>query len=155
MKWKVPHVSKVYEALGCLADNRLRIENGEVKVYSSSGNKFYNINYSEKENAIMCNDNNSYFNGSLGYPSIAYLMHIGKIKFNSKFSEALKGIKWKDLNQKFKNNFDLTIEHIKNGLLLKGMNLKELDAEINSVFDQIKKLDINLLGEKTKPPKGY
>ena len=154
MKWQTPPIIKIYEALGCLADERIE-ENGQIKVYSSSRNKFYIVQYSAKDRAIMTNDNGSYWKGYLGYPAIAYLMKIGQIKYDEKFSKALKGIKWKDLNQKFKNDFDKTIEHIRKGLLLQGINLKEFDEEINNILEQIKKLDLNLLGNKVKPPQGY
>lgn len=155
MKWKIPEPIKIYEALGTLADDRIKKESNEIHCYSSSGNKFYTIKYSEPENAIMSNDNGSYYKGYLGYPAIAYLMKIGKIKYNDKFAQALKGIKWKDLNQKHKNDFDKTIEHINNSLLLQGINLKEFQAEIQNILTQIKNLNPNHLGQKTIPPKGY
>jgi hypothetical protein len=155
MKWKIPPKIKIYEALGCLADRRIKKENNEIHIYSSSKNKFYTIQYSEKQNAIMSNDNGSYWIGYLGYPSIAYLMHIGKIKSSDKFLPSLKNIKWKDINQKFKNDFSKTEELIRNSIALQGINLKEIDEEINYILSQIKKLNLNLLGQKTKPPKGY
>jgi hypothetical protein len=155
MKWKTPPTIKIYEALGCIADERITKENNEIHVYSSSKNKFYTIQYSEKENAIMSNDNGSYWIGYLGYPSIAYLMHIKKIQYNENFTNPLKGIKWKDINQKFKNDFLKTEKHVRNSILLQGINLKEFDNEIKNIMNQIKKLDLNLLGQKTKPPKGY
>jgi len=156
MKWQIPQKTKIYEALGTLADNRLEITSpNSAKVFSSSGNKFYTITYSQIDNAIMSNDNGSYWKGYLGYPSIAYLMKIGKIKYNEKFSRLLKGIKWKDLNQKNKNDFEKTVQQVKNDLLLQGINIKELETQVDSIHNQIKSLDLNLLGQKTKPPKGY
>jgi len=95
MKWKTPPIIKIYEALGCIADERIIEENNEIHIYSSSKNKFYIIKYSEKENAIMSNDNGSYWKGYLGYPAIAYLMFIRKIKYQEKISKALKGINGK------------------------------------------------------------
>ncbi len=155
MKWKTPPIIKIYEALGCIADERIIEENNEIHIYSSSKNKFYIIKYSEKENAIMSNDNGSYWKGYLGYPAIAYLMFIRKIKYQEKISKALKGIKWKDINQRFKNDFSKTEKYIRSSLLLQGINLKELDTELDKIMKQIKKLNLNILGTKTKPPKGY
>ncbi|MFH1452082.1 MAG: hypothetical protein ABIF88_02835 [archaeon] len=155
MKWKIPPKIKIYEALGCLADNRIKEEKNEIRIYSSSLNKFYIIKYSESENAIMTNDNGSYWKGYLGYPGITYLMKIGKIKYAEKFSQALKGIKWKDINQKFKNDFDKTIEYLHKSLVLQGINLKEFGEEIDNILKQIELLNLNLLGNKILPPKGY
>lgn len=103
----------------------------------------------------MANDNGSYWKGYLGYPAIAYLMKIEKITYNEKISKALKGIKWKDINQKFKNNFRKTTSHINKSLILQGISPKELEKELNNIINQIKKLNLNLLGKKTVPPKGY
>jgi hypothetical protein len=155
MKWKIPEPIKIYEALGCLADNRIKNENNEIHCYSSSGNKFYTIKYSEQENAIISNDNGSYWKSYLGYPSIAYLMKINKIKYNNKFAQALKGIKWKDVNQQNKNDFDKTIKHVNNSLLLQGINLKRFKEEIQNILSQIENLNLNYLNKKMIPPKGY
>ena len=107
MEWKVsPKRKHVYEALGCIGDKRIGLDLADgAKVYSSSGNKFYTVNYSSKDNSIMCNDNTSYWTDTLSYPSIALLMIKGIISHNSVFAEWLKGIKWKDINQKFKNDY--------------------------------------------------
>ena len=156
MKWLIPPKIKIYEALGCLGDERIKEENAEIHVYSSSGNKFYIVKYfAEGENSIMANDNGSYWKGYLGYPSIVYLMKIGKIKFDEKFAEALRGIKWKDINQKLKNDFEKTEELIRKELVLKGVNMKEFDEELGNIMEQIKKLDLNLLGGKIRSPSGY
>jgi len=154
MKWKIPPKIKISEALGSIADGRIEIEGNNGKVYSSSRGKFYSIEYDGK-NKIMCNDNGSYWVGYLGYPAIAFLMVIGKIKYNSKFAEALKDIKWKDVNVKFKNDFDKTEEYVLQLVKERGFDILELQMEVDRIFEEIKKLDLELLGEKTKPPTGY
>jgi len=155
MKWKIPPKIKIYEALWTIADDRIEIIDDEIRIYSSSRNKFYNIWYDDKENAIMTNDNGSFWQSYLGYPSIAYLMYIGKISYNMRFAEALKWIAWKDINQKFKNNWEKTEELVNNIISQKGLSLSEFLGEIENIMQQIQKLDMNLLGKKKKPPKGY
>ncbi len=66
MYWKIPPKIKIYEALGCLADGRLKKVDGKVQVYSSSGQKFYTVTFDEKKKAIMTNDNGSYWIGYWG-----------------------------------------------------------------------------------------
>src|SRR3990167_10799320 len=100
MKWKLPKTIKVYEALGALADGRVEATGDTGKVYSSSRKKFYDVSYDPINQAIMSNDNASYWQGYLGYPAIAYLMKIGQLPFNQKFADGLKGIAWKDINSK-------------------------------------------------------
>ncbi len=155
MKWKIPPKIKIYEALWTIADNRIELIDNEIRVYSSSRNKYYNIRYDEKENAIMANDNGSFWQWYLGYPSIAYLMYIGKISYDNKFAQALKGIDWKDINQKFKNNWEKTEELVNSIIEEKGLVLSEFLEEIDNIQKQIIDLDINKLGKRKKPPKWY
>ena len=155
MRWKLPPKIKIYEALGCLADNRLEVTDSEIKVFSSSRNKHYTVKFDEKENAIMANDNGSYWVGYLGYPSIAYLMKIGKLPFNEEYSQALKNIAWKDINVKNKNNFEKSQSEIDFILEGKGINLKKFQAFVDSTFEAISMNGFALLNNKHLPPQGY
>ncbi len=153
MKWKSPPQIKIYEALGCIADNRVEVQNNSAKVYSSSRNKFYDVSYDPKIKAIMANDNGSYWKEYLGYPSIAFLMKISALSYDKKISFLLRGVPWKDINQKFKNDFEKTLEHI---LSSKSEKEKQLISNfVDKVYEEIKILDLSLLGKKTAPPDGY
>lgn len=155
MKWKLPPKIKIYEALGAIADGRLEIEGNEGKAYSSSRGKFYTISYDPEKGAIMVNDNASFYRGYLGYPAIAFLMQKGVIKFNPVYAEALKGIAWKDINTKFKNDFDKTGEYVYGLLKEKGISVEEFLREVENIYGQLEKLNPSLLGPKVKPPEGY
>src|SRR5512140_2716320 len=111
-KWKRPPIAKIYEALGAVADGRIEVSGDSAKVFSSSGNKSYIITYDPAAGAIMANDNASFWKGYLGYPAIAYLMKVGAVSFDQKTAESLKSIAWKDINQRFKNDFDKALEYI-------------------------------------------
>ncbi len=153
MKWKHPSRTKIYEALGAVADGRVILNGNEAKVYSSSKNKYYNVTFDPSSSRIMCNDNSSYWKGELGYPSIAYLMLIGKLSIDIKVAEILKDIPWKDINQKFKNNFDEALEYI---LKKKSVSEREILKQIVEKIDgEIRNMDLELLGEKVLPPSGY
>jgi hypothetical protein len=153
MKWKNPPIIKIYEALGAIADNRIEISGNIAKVYSSSGNKFYDVAYDADKKVIMANDNGSYWKGYLGYPSIAFLLKIGLLEFKPELAGLLKEIKWKDINQKFNNDFDKTFKYIESLLDVKARN--NLADYVKSIDEKISELNLNLLGEKTIPPKGY
>lgn len=153
MKWKQPPIIKIYEALGAIADGRVKISSNTAQVYSSTGNKFYDVTYEPETNSIMANDNASYWKGYLGYPAIAYLMKIGVLEYQPELGKPLKGVAWKDLNQKFKNDFDKTTEHI--FASLEPDQVRNLKEHAEKVSSRIKELDLNLLGEKIKPPEGY
>lgn len=155
MKWRIPPDIKVYEALGCLADGRLREEKGEIRVYSSSGNKFYIVSYDAKQNAIMTNDNGTYWKGYMGYPAIAFLMSIGKIQFQEKHSVALKDIPWKDVNTKNKNDFEKTKKDVHKIVVERGFDLNEFKSDVKNIMQQIVDLGMEKLGKRMRPPNGY
>lgn len=153
MKWKHPPIIKIYEALGAVADGRINVDGHSAKVYSSSGNKFYEVSYDPEASSIMANDNGSYWQGYLGYPSVAFLMKKGAISYNDRMGELLKGVAWKDINQKFKNDFDKTLEFILTAKTIKEK--EELRKFTEKVMEEIVGLSLSLLGPKIKPPKGY
>lgn len=152
-KWKVPPVIKIYEALGAIGDERIIVEEDKAEVYSSEGNKKYDVVYSENDNAIMANDNGSYWVGYLGYPSIAYLLLVGKLGLNAEYAEALKGVEWKKINTANKNDFDKTQHEVDQMLENRGINLDEFYLYLAEVNSQIAKLDLDMLGGKVKPPR--
>jgi hypothetical protein len=155
MKWKLPHRTKVYEALGTIADGRLEVQDDSAKCYSSSREKHYDVKYDEKSNAIMSNDNAAYWQGTLGYPSIAFLMLKGKLKYDDQYSGVLKGIRWKDINTKFKNDFAKTEEYILDLIGKKGIDRNILMRYVDDVMEQIKNLNLEKYGPRTRPPQGY
>jgi hypothetical protein len=151
--WKLPSQTKMYEALGAVADGRIEVSGNAGKCYSSSGNKFYNITFDPNSNAIMSNDNTSYWTGELGYPAVAYLLSIGVLEYKPDLGELLKGIAWKDINQKYKNDFKAALVYILKDLTMK--NRKELHEYTSSLVESIKNLDLQQLGEQVVPPEGY
>ncbi len=153
MKWKKPPRIKIYEALGSVADKRIEILGNTAKVYSSSGNKFYEVSFDGERNAIMANDNGSYWHGYLGYPAIAFLFKVGLLELKPDIANLLAGIKWKDLNQKFKNDFDKTLEYIGESFDAAEKNI--ILSYVEEIEQKIVELDLNLLGDKTMPPRGY
>lgn len=153
MKWKESPIIKIYEALGAVADGRIEVDGNTAKVYSSSRNKFYVVTYDPAAQAIMTNDNGSYWKGYLGYPAIAFLLKVGVLPYESRFGNLLKDILWKDLNHKFKNYFDKTLAHILESV--PTTERAELDLYISSLQIKIRELDLSLLGDKVLPPEGY
>ncbi|PIR41164.1 MAG: hypothetical protein COV31_02010 [Candidatus Yanofskybacteria bacterium CG10_big_fil_rev_8_21_14_0_10_46_23] len=153
MKWGHPPIIKIYEALGAIADGRIKVSGDTAKVYSSSGNKFYTVTYNPEKRAIMANDNGSYWKGYLGYPAIAFLFEIEALGFKQDMADLLKGLKWKDLNQRFKNDFDKTLTFIEESL--SPNNKMALSAYAHRIEEDIKNLGLKLLGAKIAPPNGY
>jgi hypothetical protein len=155
MKWIIPDVIKIYEALGTIADGRIEVDGDSAKVYSSSGGKFYTITYDGSKNAIMSNDNAAYWRGYLGYPAITFLLKTGKIDYDPRYADMLKGIAWKDINVKFKNDFDKTVVYVREMLSKNGTDMNGFDSEVERIRARLKELDLDMLGPRAKPPAGY
>ena len=155
---KIPPKIKIYEALWAIADNRLEISWllwNEGICYSSSWNKHYLIVYDESTNAIMANDNGSYWKWYLGYPAIAFLMKKWVIAYNTLYSDALQGIAWKDINQTFVNDFDKTTAYVLDVLINKGIDKEAFLQDIDMIYFRIIQLNLHILWSKIKPPIGY
>jgi len=156
MQWKRPPLNKVYEALGAIGDDRIKVDGNIAKVYSSSGNKFYDVTYDPDKKAITANDNASFWVGYLGYPSIAFLLASQAVPSDPKLADYLKGFAWKDINQKFKNNFDKTDAYIDEQIVAKHqLDIDEFHQQLGDILDQIMKLGLDKLGATKKPPSGY
>jgi hypothetical protein len=149
--WKSPPIIKVYEALGAVADKRIEVTGNTAKCFSSSGNKHYDVMYDPEQNAIMTNDNGTYWQGYVGYPAIAFLLSIGMLPYREELGSLLKGIAWKDVNQNFNNDFDKALESI----LEKIERREELEAYAQSLLSQLDALKLEQLGKRVKPPSGY
>lgn len=155
MKWKIPPRIKVYEALGAIADERIVVEDNTAKVYSSSRGKYYTVEYNPEERAIMTNDNGSYWVGYLGYPAISFLMLKKLLPYNETYAHVLRDIAWKDINVKFKNDFSKTEKLLEDIFTQKNIDVEEVHIYTQQILDEIKKLNLNLLGQKKKPPQAY
>ncbi len=101
---------KVYEALGALGDNRVslhkkgRVINGHV--VSSDGSRVYRVLVEQKSDVVFyaySNDNGTIYRRYIGYPILSVLMYYNILPFDWSLAKILKGIKWKELNEKFKN----------------------------------------------------
>ena len=146
---------KLYEALGTLADARIEVHGNSAKVYSSSGNKYYEVEYDPINGAITANDNGSYWVGYLGYPSIAFLLATGVIHYAPELAQQLKGFAWKDINQKFKNNFDQTQEYVDAQVTARGGDVKQFHQALGKVLEQVNAMKLSKLPTTKQPPKGY
>lgn len=156
MYWNGPPIIKVYEALGCLADGRISLNGeNEAQVSSSSGNKKYIVKYDPYKNSIIANDNGSYWQGYLGYPSIAFLMVKGVISFDKNLSQSLGGIAWKAVNTKFKNDFAETENYVLDLLSRKKLSPTSVQEKIKIILNEVNVLKLGILEPKIKPPTGY
>jgi len=155
MKWKIPPIIKIYEAFGAIADGRVKIDGNKAIVKSSSGNKDYSVVFDSDKNAISANDNGSYWQGYLGYPSIAYLIETSVIKCKLDIVNVFMGIAWKDVNTTLKNDYEKVIDSVFTKISSECGTEMVANAkhEAELVLSQIKSLELNKIKTGIKPPK--
>ena len=138
-EWKLPPEIKVLEALGAIGDGRIKVEENTATVVSSDGTRTYTVRYDEEKNLIGSTDNGSVFRGYYGYPIIAFLMIKGVLPFRRDLAEALKGIPWREWNEKYKRYWlveKIVMERLKD----KGFDEKEVKQYIKEVLHRLKEL---------------
>ena len=153
--WKRPPIIKLYEALGALGDGRLEMHGDSAKVWSSSRDKAYDVLYDPTANAIMANDNGSYWQGYLGYPALSYLLARGVLAFDSRLSEYLSGFAWKEINTRFKNDWDQAERYVRSEMTGKypDLDLDWFDNQLARLMRELMALGLSKLGPRLKPPK--
>ena len=137
--WRLPPRIKVLEALGCLADGRVQVVGDrEARVVGSDGTRVYRVVW-DGGLGITSNDNGSVYKGYLGYPAIAFLMLKGVLPYDEKLAEALKGIPWRELNERFRS-YAATESYVRELLASKGISWAYVEAFIDKVLEEIKRL---------------
>lgn len=112
-RWNMPPIAKVYEALSAVADERVKLTSDTTaEVLSSERDKAYTVKWEAGGPAITSNDNATRWQGYTGYPIIAVLLQTGRISYDARTAEALKGVPWHRLNEQFKRDYDAAIEQV-------------------------------------------
>jgi len=136
---------KVLEALGCIADGRIKVINENyVKVTSSLGDKTYNVYVDLNRGVAYSDDNGTKYRNYIGYPIIALLMIKGVLPYDKRISEALKGIPWKILNEKYKK-YALVEREVLKIARSKGVSSSELMSFVKKVMNKISELKLEKL----------
>lgn len=151
-EWKLPPIVKVYEALGAVGDGRVRIvDETHAIVTSSTGKKNYNVETSLDGREISSNDNASYWQEYLGYPGIAVLIARGHYRPPANVIDALAGIAWKELNTRFRNNYEKTIAEVEKQVEENGHDPDAVRSEAEALLEFLKTLKPKR-GIRRRPP---
>jgi hypothetical protein len=149
----MPPAIKVYEALGAVVDGRVEVLENKGLVFSSTRNKQYEVIFDLKAKKINSNDNGSFWHGYLGYPAIACLMRIGVVSYSEELALLLQNIPWKDLNERFDNDYNKTIKLIFSDLS-SGQQMRLVEfAKI--VHQQLFRLQLETFESSVNPPIEY
>ena len=141
---KMPPIEKIPEAYTAIEDNRVNLFDEYANVKSSNNEREYLIKW--KDNVYYSNDNSTYWHGYTGYPVIAVLMLQNKLRLNRDISKFFKNVNWNKLNKENKNNYHLSLEQVLENVSQEDR--KKINDEIDKVFAEITRLDIELTKKK-------
>jgi hypothetical protein len=150
----MPPLAKVYEAIGAVGDGRARIQDSSrALVKSSDATKTYEVEISDGGREISSNDNASYWQGYLGYPAIAVLVERGLIaRPPADATDALARIPWKEINRRFRNDYEKTIAEVERIAEQRGQDPNAIRAEAEAILSALRKL-APYRGKRRPPPK--
>lgn len=140
MKLRMPPRIKVLEAAGSIADGRIKREGGLYRVVSSEGEvRVYTVKIDGTR--VDSDDNGTVYRGYVGYPIIAALMVEGRLPYDPRIGGALRGIKWKRLNEEYKN-YSVVEGLVKEKAAAAGVDPAELDRYIERVLGELRRLGL-------------
>jgi hypothetical protein len=137
---RLPPRIKILEALGAVADGRIKIlDEYRAQVVSSEGDRTYDVYVDLSRKIVDSSDNGTVFRGYIGYPIISVLMIKRVLPYNERLAEGLKGIRWRELNERYKS-YALVEKLIKEQLARKGFSLEEIDRYVDEVMKSLEKI---------------
>lgn len=139
---KLPPIEKIYEAYSAIADGRIVMHQDYASVLSSNRNKQYTVKWAA--NTYTSDDNATYWQGYAGYPVIAVLMMQGKLRLDMELASCFAGVNWTELNVKYKRDYAKAAASVLNGFQRSNDEIERILTEINSVYEEIKLLDIEV-----------
>lgn len=137
---RMPPRIKVLEAIGAIADNRIKkIDDKTYEVISSDGTRKYRVIIDFNTRRVYSDDNGTRLRGYVGYPIIAVLMLNGILPFNERLSKALKGIPWRKLNETYKK-YAIVEKIVKELAQKNGVKSYEIDLFVENVLKRLRSL---------------
>ncbi|AEM39473.1 hypothetical protein Pyrfu_1616 [Pyrolobus fumarii 1A] len=144
---RLPPRIKVLEALGAIADGRVECVNDKcvfARVASSEGDRVYRVYVDVEKGVAYSDDNGTRLRGYVGYPLIAVLMLQGVLPFDERLSEALKGVPWRRLNEKYKR-YAIVEDVVKRIASERGVKPEEIERFLHRVMEKLRSLRLKRL----------
>ncbi|MEL9929953.1 MAG: hypothetical protein QXJ51_00035 [Sulfolobales archaeon] len=139
---RLPPRIKVLEALGAIADERIKVlDEFNAEVISSEGDRVYKVFADLSRGIVDSSDNGTTYRGYVGYPIISFLMIKGVLPYDERLAKALKNIKWRELNERFKN-YSAVEEIVYLEAERRGVARRDLEIFVSHVMDVLKNLKL-------------
>ena len=141
IKLRLPPRIKVLEALSSIADGRVELMNSKARVVSSDGSREYKVVVDYERRRVYSSDNGTVYRRYIGYPIIAVLMLKGILPYDKEISKKLKGIRWRELNERYKS-YRIVEGIVKRIYKERGGDEKELDEIVMKVMNKLSKITL-------------
>lgn len=144
---KLPPVQKVYEAMTAVADRRIHMEDSSASVISSDGARNYTVRW--KDDLYFSDDPASYWQGYPGYPVLAVMMQQGRLPYDAHAAEAMSGIHWHALNEKYKRDYDAALQSVLKEKEQQGYDTASTQKLASECMQKLESSSIALTRRKT------
>ena len=137
---RAPPRIKVLEALGAIADERVKLlSDRKARVVSSDGSREYSVYVDLDRGVAYSSDNGTKYRGYVGYPIIAFLMLRGVLPYDPDIAKAMKGVPWRMLNERYKR-YSIVESIVKERARKMGVDPSYIDGFVEKVLGELKKL---------------
>ena len=141
---RAPPRVKFLEALGALADGRVEARGNEAVVRASVGDRVYRVFVDVERGVVYSDDNGTVYRDYVGYPIIALLISKGLLPYDGELAEALKGVRWRELNERYKS-YRRVEEEVKRIVGKRGVEPGRVDRYIKEASEALARLRLRKL----------
>ena len=103
---------------------------------------------------ISANDNASFWQGYAGYPIIAVLLASGMIEYDSEVARPLAGVPWKEVNDRFKRDYDKAVVAVLKDVAAEGGDRDAIAAQVDAIYTKLAAMKLQRGPRGAPPPKG-
>jgi len=137
---RLPPRIKVLEALGAIADERIKLlSDKKARVVSSDGSREYSVHVDLEKGVAYSSDNGTRLRGYVGYPIIAFLMLRGILPYDPDIAKAMKGVPWRMLNERYKR-YSIVESIVKERAKKMGIDPSYVDGFVDRVMEELRRI---------------
>jgi len=145
MELRAPPRLEVLEALGAIADDRVRLVSPrEAVVHSADRTRDFRVEWDPSDSRVASDDPGTQQHGYFGYPVIAFFMLQGLLPYDPSLASGLKGVRWGRLNEEFPDPRRAAEEVLKRW---HWSGRQQLDRFVKWILDMLSEMEV----ERTEP----
>ncbi len=149
---RLPPKIKILEALSAVYGDRVKVVNDKFcRVTSSDGTRVYNVFLDLEQRLAYSDDNGTRYRRYIGYPIISFLIVKGVVPADNEIGEIIRGVKWKQLNEKYKK-YDIVMNEIYKILIMYGIDRKRVEKYIENVMNILRGLKLKYIESLPSQP---